>query len=410
MSSWTPVERRLLDLAVHPEHFGLAAPRGDPPVTPAGEALVAAHRAWQPRVEMGIRVDLTALAEARADVARAVREGTRRLGPGRGKDTPQTREWLWRHLGVLLPRNPDTGLATLAHESWPDAVVPAESAEEWAAWCELRTATASAGILASIAASLGDDAMVHPVIDVFGARTGRMSIRHPAMQATTRRLRHLFMARPGMVLVGADVCAMEPSVAAWLSADEVLTADLASGDAYLALARSVYGHEAGPVERERAKIALLATLYGQGTASLAQRLGIAQPAAKELLGGLEGRYRRLFRWFRELERDCDHLVTPWGRPLPVPPPDPGTGRPRHYLARNWVVQGSAADLFRRCVQRVADHDAAACWLPIHDELVLEVAEARAERAAGYLTEAMGPRLGDVQLRADARVLGTHWSK
>lgn len=413
MAPLTLTERRLMDLAVHPEHFDSSAPPpAHPDETPAGRALVEADRLWAHRRRAGHRVDLVALHAAEQDAEEALAEGRRRWRADVLGDTEETRTWLWRTLGVLLATDLDTGERSLSHRLWSEAVVPPGSEDDWSAWCGLRGRCAHAGILRSIRNNLDDEGRVHARIRTFGALTGRMAVSGPALQALPGALRGLLLPDPGRVLVSADIHAVEPSLAAWMSADERLAADLAEADPYAALARSVFGVDAGAEERVRAKTALLAQLYGQGTSGLARRLGITPAAAAQVVEQLRGRYARLFAWLDSLEK-ATNLETPWGRRLPVPPVDPTTGRRQSHLARNWTVQGSAADLFRAAVARVAARasDGAAClWLPVHDELVVSVAEDRAEGAARVLTEELSPRLGAVQLRAEAKVHPERWGK
>jgi hypothetical protein len=395
--------RRLLHLAAHPEAFG-AAPPAQPADTAAGRALVEADRLWGPRRRAGIRVDLAALHAAGQQVAAALAAGRERFGADVLTDTAATREWLWRHLGVLLATDPQTGERTISHRLWAAAIVPPGSEEDWEAWCALRRSAAPAGALTSIRRCLDDESRVHPEIDVYGTITGRMAIRRPALQAVPASLRPLLVADPGQALVGADIHAVEPCVAAWMSGDEHLAADLADGDPYSTLARSVFGAGASPEQRAQAKTALLAQLYGQGVKGLAVRLDIPADQAAEMVDGLRARYRRLFEWLDEVERD-KQPTTPWGRRLPVP------ARQECYLARNWRVQGAAADLFRACCAGAARQlGAEAMWLPVHDELVCQVPAGEADSAARALAAELAPRLGDVQLRAAPTVYGDRWGK
>jgi DNA polymerase-1 len=84
-------------------------------------------------------------------------------------------------------------------------------------------------------------------------------------------------------------------------------------------------------------------------------------------------------------------------------------------AMNTPVQGSAADLIK---QAMIDLHRELAWrkmrsrliLQIHDELLLEVPEAEAERARALVTEVMEGALKlDVPLVADAR-LGKNWAE
>jgi DNA polymerase-1 len=84
-------------------------------------------------------------------------------------------------------------------------------------------------------------------------------------------------------------------------------------------------------------------------------------------------------------------------------------------AMNTPVQGSAADLIKQAMIDL-DRELASrgmrsrLILQIHDELLLEVPEAEAEKAKALVTEVMEGALKlDVPLVADAR-LGRNWAE
>lgn len=50
------------------------------------------------------------------------------------------------------------------------------------------------------------------------------------------------------------------------------------------------------------------------------------------------------------------------------------------------------------------------WLPVHDELVVQVVAEKAEQAALVLTAAMTTEVNSVPVTGTARVLGPVWGK
>ena len=151
-------------------------------------------------------------------------------------------------------------------------------------------------------------------------------------------LRPAVAAEPGHVLVRADLGQVEPRVLAAVSGDRALaTGPTADPDLYAPVAARL------GVERPVAKVAVLAAMYGQtsGAAGEALRgLERAYPVAMAYLRAADERGRRG-------ERRA-HLRRPPGadvaarRPADPPPAVAARGR----FARNAVVQGAAAELFK----------------------------------------------------------------
>ena len=90
-----------------------------------------------------------------------------------------------------------------------------------------------------------------------GVVSGRWATRGGGALQIPRLLRSAVVADPGHRLVVADAGQLEPRVLAAMSGDAGLAAAAAGGDLYAALARDAFGGD-----RQRAKIALLAAMYG----------------------------------------------------------------------------------------------------------------------------------------------------
>ncbi len=228
------------------------------------------------------------------------------------------------------------------------------------------------------------------------AAAGRMTASN-GLHNLPAELRPAVAARPGHVLVRADLGQVEPRVLAVVSGDAALAQAAAGADLYAPVAAAL------GCDRPTAKVAVLAAMYGQtsGTAGAAlQRMERAYPRALAHLRAAEA-----------VGRDGGELRTWGGRLLRLPGGGSGRG------ARNAVVQGAAAELFKVWAATVRAGLPALggeVVLCLHDELLLHVPEQHADRAAALLTDALAQTAGrwatgtGVRLVADVAVVH-RWS-
>ena len=188
-------------------------------------------------------------------------------------------------------------------------------------------------------------------------------------------LRPAVRARPGWTFVRADLGQVEPRVLAAVSGDDGLAQAAQEADLYAPVAAALR------TDRPTAKVAVLAAMYGQtsGTAGAALRdLDRAYPVAMA--------YLRAAEQAGQLGRD---IRTYGGRLLRLSsvPAQEGLGR----FARNAVVQGAAAELFKAWAATVRDGVrplGGEIVLCLHDELLLHVPLAAADDAARLLLDAL----------------------
>ena len=176
-------------------------------------------------------------------------------------------------------------------------------------------------------------------------------------------------AEPGHVLVRADLGQVEPRVLAVVSGDEALAQAASDDDMYAPVAARL------GCDRPTAKVAVLAAMYGQTTG-----------AAGNALRQMDRTYVQAMRYLRDAEeagRTGTPLRTYGGRLLR---PQPGWGR----FARNAVVQGAAAELFKAwaATVRAGLPPTGQIVLCLHDELLLHVRREDAEAAARLLVSAL----------------------
>ena len=359
---------------------------------------------WRWPADRGYLVDMDRLKVELGTLERVRREVVDRWGVDLTSNSNTTREWI-RTRGIRIANR--DGSPTLSHKAYDTAYVPERSADDWAAFKAAREVAQTANKLNELAA-LAVDGRVHPSIRGIGAHTGRMSIGKPALQNLPASLRSLLMAEPGMVLVGCDLDRVEPRVVAALSEDPDLVAAV-QADVYVELAVAIWGEGARSDAQARkiAKTAFLASFYGQGASSLAANLGVDEGEARDVLTRIGRAYPVMSAWadgLRSAARAGRPLSTADGRPLPQTQTKP-------YLAVNWVVQGSAADLFKRITIDVAERlGRDSLWLPVHDELIVQVPLGDEARALEVLGSAMTTDLLGVPISGTPAVIGDRWGK
>ncbi|QBI53183.1 bifunctional 3'-5' exonuclease/DNA polymerase [Streptomonospora litoralis] len=217
---------------------------------------------------------------------------------------------------------------------------------------------------------------------VGGVVSGRWATRGGGALQIPKAVRRAVVADPDWTLVCADAGQLEPRILAAVSGDSGLAAAAGSDDLYARLAGSFGG------DRGRAKIALLAAMYGQTSGD-----------AAALLPRMRRHYPRAVGYVDAAARAGEEgrLVRSWlGRTCPPPAwsPDPAddggdrserAARDRGRFTRNFVIQATAAEwalVLMAAVRRgLAGLDtsrgSARMVFFQHDELVLHVPRALA---------------------------------
>ncbi len=217
-------------------------------------------------------------------------------------------------------------------------------------------------------------------------------------------LRPAVVAAPGFVFVRADLGQIEPRVLAVVSGDRALAEATTSDDLYAPVAARL------GVARPVAKIAVLAAMYGQRSGAAGRALGgleRAYPVAMRLLDDAYacGAARQPLRTYGGRRINLDTVLAD------------GDDGARGRFARNAIIQGSAAELFKAwaaTVRHAATPLGAQIVLCLHDELLVHVPADRADQVAGVMGDALEASArrwaGTDQVRfvADTSVVG-RWS-
>ncbi|MBK8022542.1 MAG: DNA polymerase I [Chloroflexi bacterium] len=270
---------------------------------------------------------------------------------------------------------------------------------------------------------------VHTSYNQAGAGTGRLSSSNPNLQNIPirteigREVRRAFVAPPGYVLLSVDYSQVELRIMAHISQDATLLDAFAQGqDIHAATAAILYGvpiEQVAKTMRIFAKRVNFGILYGMGAFRLARDSQLTLPQAREFIDTYFARLPGVKSYLdraKSLATDPGFLTTLFGRRRSFP----GMGEASHNAraaaereAINMPIQGTAADIMKKAMIEV--HAALAnnplgarMLLQVHDELVLEVPEARAAEAAALIANLME---NTAELRAPLKAnaaIGVNW--
>lgn len=268
---------------------------------------------------------------------------------------------------------------------------------------------------------------IHTDLVQYGTVTGRFSSRAPNLQnipapskdpeALGSKVRGLFRAPPGYKLLVADYGQMELRIlASYIGFGGLYDGFHAGIDAHTQTAALVFGISPEEVllpenvwMRGAAKTLNFAIVYGAGPDKVANMLGMSKEEAQELLDNHRKAFPEIYAFKREVirtarNRDVPHIRTLLGRIRRV---WDLRGHSGDDLWKQWkaerqlfnsLIQGSLGDIIKLAMVRMhklLSEDALKnpgreihMILSVHDELVLQSPEDRAEEAAAMLTEAM----------------------
>jgi len=289
-----------------------------------------------------------------------------------------------------------------------------------------------------------DSGRIHASFHQMVAATGRLSSSNPNLQnipirtAIGREIRKAFRAPPGKLLVGADYSQIELRMLAHLSRDPALIGAFEAGeDIHRAVAAQIHSVAPEAVtseQRSGAKMVNFGIIYGVTPFGLSRRLGVTNSEAADIIDAYKARFTGITTFLRECvdkAKRLGYVETILGRRRPitgVESRNPAQRAMAERVAINSVVQGSAADLIKLAMLDLHAHLSpyAAHWrrasgmadepaiadvrmiLQIHDELLFEAPEDRAEATRALVVERME---GAMDLRAPLVVdsaIGRSW--
>ncbi|MBL7086296.1 MAG: DNA polymerase I, partial [Candidatus Cloacimonetes bacterium] len=235
---------------------------------------------------------------------------------------------------------------------------------------------------------------IHSSFNQTVTATGRLSSSEPNLQNIPIRTEIGREMRKGFVpqrsefsILSADYSQIELRVMAIISKDENLIANFQKGgDVHAQTAALVFGvkeNEVTPNQRRQAKVINFGIMYGMGSYSLSQDLGISRKEARDFIENYFSHYPKVKDYINktiEFAHKNEYVKTIFNRRRYLP----GINSRNHQIkafaertAINMPIQGTAADIIKIAMnniyQKIKDKgDEIKMIIQIHDELVFEV--------------------------------------
>ncbi|MBE6662274.1 MAG: DNA polymerase I [Ruminococcaceae bacterium] len=271
---------------------------------------------------------------------------------------------------------------------------------------------------------------IHTTFKQTGTATGRLSSSDPNLQNIPiktelgREFRRFFLPQSEeYVLIDADYSQIELRLLADISGDENMRAAFRDGvDIHTSTASRVFGVSENEVTvelRKRAKAVNFGIVYGIGAFSLAEDLGISRASAKEYIESYLATYPAVDRYLKDIIQEAyekGYVTTSFGRRRYIPELAEKNKMRRSFgerVAMNSPIQGTAADIIKLAMIRVADALAekgfdARILLQVHDELLIEARRDEADEVLALLRREMeNAATLSVPLEAEVGV-GENW--
>jgi len=296
---------------------------------------------------------------------------------------------------------------------------------EWRIHTKLRST-----YIEALPALVAADGRLHTTFQQAVAATGRLSSSDPNLQNIPirtelgRKIRRAFVAgEPGLVLLAADYSQIELRILAHVSGDEHLKDAFARGaDIHRETAARVLHKPAEEIthgERSMAKMVNFGLAYGMSDFGLASRANIPRAEAQDFITSYFAAYSGISYYMMEIKEQAKaqgYVETLLGRKRQIPElraSNPALRGAGERMAINMPIQGTAADIQKIAMNRVAERLAATgsparLLLTVHDELLFEVPRGEVEALAAIVRETMeGAMPLSVPLTVDIKV-GDDW--
>ena len=380
----------------------------------------------------GFLVDGGALARFGADLSDTIRQLEERIYAAAGQqfniNSPkQLGKVLFEDLGLPHGKKTKTGWSTNADvlEKLKDQPLVADVLT-YRQYAKLKSTYAD-GLLKVI----DPDGRIRTSFQMTVTATGRLSSTEPNLQNIPTRtdlgskMREMFVAAPGHVLVDADYSQIELRLLAHISGDEAMQQAFLSGeDFHTVTAARVFHVPQDQVThqmRSRAKAVNFGIVYGISAFSLSQDIGVTVAEAKEYMERYFATYTGVRQYMEQVvsqARERGYVETLWHRRRALPELKSSNFNMRSFgerVALNMPIQGTAADVMKLAMIRVAarlkaEGLQAQLILQVHDELIVECPQAEEAQVKEILTQEMeGAGSFSVPLIADANA-GHSWAE
>lgn len=252
--------------------------------------------------------------------------------------------------------------------------------------------------------------LIHTTFNQAVTATGRLSSTDPNLQnipvrsVEGREIRRCFIPhKEETVFLSADYSQIELRLLAHFAADEKLLAAFRNGeDVHRQTAAAIFHvplDQVSPELRERAKAVNFGIIYGISGFGLAKGTGVSRQEAEAFIDAYFAQYQGVKSYLAEsiaAAREAGYVSTIMNRRRYLPDLKARNFQRRSFaerMARNTPIQGSAADLIKLAMVRVAarlrqEKLPATLLLQVHDELLLEVDRAALPETEKVLREEM----------------------
>lgn len=250
---------------------------------------------------------------------------------------------------------------------------------------------------------------IHTSFNQAVTATGRLSSSDPNLQNIPVRdddgkeIRKCFIPEPGCKFFSADYSQIELRIMAHLSGDKHMSEAFREGfDIHRATASKIWKEKMEDVtdsQRKQAKQANFGIIYGITTYGLAQRMGIENGEARQLIDDYFATFPKVKEYMekaKETARECGYAETLFGRRRYLPDITSKNGTVRGFAERNAInapIQGSEADIIKLAMIRIwkrfkKEGIRSRMILQVHDELNFSVYPDEAEKVEKIVLEEM----------------------
>ena len=234
---------------------------------------------------------------------------------------------------------------------------------------------------------------IHTSFNQAVTATGRLSSSDPNLQNIPVRdddgkeIRKCFIPEPGCRFFSADYSQIELRIMAHLSGDENMIEAFREGfDIHRATAAKIWKENIADVtdqQRKKAKQANFGIIYGITTYGLAQRMGIGNAEARQLIDDYFRTFPKVHAYMEQAKqeaREKGYAETMFGRRRYLPDITSRNATVRGFAERNAInapIQGSEADIIKIAMIRIwrrfkAEGIRSKMILQVHDELNFSV--------------------------------------
>ncbi len=362
--------------------------------------------------QVGFRVDVEGITRYGQVLQQTADELQQRIYQYAGEEfniasPKQLGEVLFEKMGLPKSRKTKTGYSTDAEVL--QKLIPyhpiIEDILDYRQMTKLKSTYADA-----LAKAADAEGRVHSIFHQTGTVTGRLSSSDPNLQNIPirteygREFRRYFVPKnEDYVIVDADYSQIELRLLAHIAGDEAMIGAYREGiDIHTMTACKVFGvepHEVTLELRKRAKAVNFGIVYGIGEYSLSEDIGVSRAQAKQYIESYFAGFPQVAAYLSEIKEQAardGYVTTYFGRKRYIPELASSNKNLRSFgerVAMNSPIQGTAADIMKLAIVKVADELKkrnldARLILQVHDELLLEAHKNCAHEAEELLRDCM----------------------